>query len=42
MTFPVPITSSGLLKRMEAIAVAMVKEIATPAEARQILGLNNG
>ncbi|MDR3562980.1 MAG: 3-keto-5-aminohexanoate cleavage protein [Negativicutes bacterium] len=32
-------TNVGLLKRMKDIALAMGKEIATPAEARQILGL---
>jgi len=32
-------TNIGLLQRMKAIALAMGKEIVTPAEARQILGL---
>lgn len=35
----VPATNIGLLKRMKAIALAMGKEIATPAEAREILSL---
>ena len=32
-------TNLSLLKRMKAIALAMGKEIASPAEARQILAL---
>ncbi len=32
-------TNVGLLKRMKNIALAMGREVATPAEARQILGL---
>lgn len=32
-------TNVGLVRRIKAIAQAMGKEIATPAEAREILGL---